>query len=79
MKVDAKIDGGHWLEIKRHLEVAPSSFSPCSSDKSVIQIPVAGWLKFPSKNMLAMFNYGHVYFYLVESLKDIQVDGFDGM
>ena len=33
-------------------------------------IPQNGWQVFPSQNIPSMFNYGHVYYYLVESIEN---------
>ena len=35
-----------------------------------MDIPVEGWKKFPSRNLPANLNYGHVYFYLIESIQN---------
>ena len=31
-------------------------------------IPISEWKKFPSYDIPALFNYGHVYFYALESI-----------
>ena len=36
--------------------------------KPFVGLPSTGWKHFPSRNIPFNFNYGHVYFYLVESL-----------
>lgn len=33
-----------------------------------LQFPSRGWQTFPSVSIPSMFNYGHIYFYLVESM-----------
>ena len=38
-----------------------------------ISVPQNGWQVFPSKNIPSMFNYGHVYFYLVESVVNMNL------
>ena len=38
-----------------------------------ISVPQNGWEVFPSKNIPPMFNYGHVYFYLVESVVNMNL------
>lgn len=64
LQVDPKVDGGKWYNLKA------SSSSSTTQDSNYQQpnIPVDGWKQFPSKNLPVNFNYGHVYFYLVESL-----------
>jgi hypothetical protein len=39
-----------------------------STSQTSGQIPSDGWRLFPSRNIPPNFNYGHVYFYLVESV-----------
>ena len=50
-------------------ETADNLNSTTSTSKSiVIDLPTDGWRVFPSQNIPSNFNYGHVYFYLVESV-----------
>ena len=68
IKVDPKVDGGKWYELKRS--------GSCISQPDIIQdIPNSGWSLFPSKNIPTMFNYGHVYYYLVESINAEMING----
>jgi hypothetical protein len=61
IKVDPKVDGGKWYEIKTK--------SQTSSDiESSSKFPESGWKTFPSRNIPVMFNYGYVYHHLVESV-----------
>ena len=45
-----------------------------SSSLSVVEpevlTPGCGWKVFPSSDIPAMFNFGHIYFYLVESVDE---------
>ena len=58
IKVDSKIDGGKWYEYKKNgtTEVSEDLF------------PNNGWKNFASRNIPSMFNYGHVYHYLIETV-----------
>ena len=38
---------------------------------------VSGWEKFPSRDVPEMFNYGHVLHYIIESLGNVMIDGYD--
>ena len=75
IKVDPNVDGGKWYELKRS--------GSCISQPDIIQdIPNSGWRLFPSKNIPTMFNYGHVYYYLVESINAEMIndedEGYEG-
>ena len=37
-------------------------------------IPNNGWKKFPSRNIPSMFNYDHVYHYLIETVQNECID-----
>lgn len=34
-------------------------------------VPSTGWCAFPSQNIPSLFNYGHVHYYALESVEDI--------
>ena len=59
IKVDPKIDGGKWFELKK---------GGVTKDTDVT-LPIDGARNFPSRNIPSMFNCGHLYFYLVESIQ----------
>ena len=59
IKVDPKIDGGKWYELKKGGIIKDTD----------VTLPIDGWKNFPSRNIPSMFNYGHLYFYLVESIQ----------
>ena len=59
--VDPKVDGGKWYDIKRQKDQRSITAKP-------VNVPVSGWYTFPSKNIPINFNYGHVYYYLIESI-----------
>ena len=67
IKVDPKVDGGKWYDIK-----AKSSTS--TDTESFTKFPESGWGNFPSRNIPVMFNYGYVYHHLVESVVNLLPD-----
>ena len=67
LPVDPKIDGGKWYNLKTKDNASIENTSSKTSIASLGDLPGDGWRLFPSKNLPANFNYGHVYFYLVES------------
>eukprot|EP00794_Sanderia_malayensis_P010597 gene10597-11718_t len=70
--VDPKVDDGKWYELKR--ERLENNLTSVKLDKSII--PNKGWKVFPSCNIPRMFNYGHIYLYLVESVADFAMGSF---
>ena len=79
IKADPKIDGGKWYNLKNNRDSNIIRDQTCFH----VSVPQNGWQVFPSRNMPSMFNYGHVYFYLVESVvnmnlpSDARTDGED--
>ena len=67
LPVDPKIDGGKWYNLKTEDSASVENTNSKTSIASLVDLPTDGWRLFPSKNLPAKFNYGHVYFYLVES------------
>ena len=67
LPVDPKIDGGKWYNSKTEDSASIKNTSSKTSIVSLDDLPTDGWRLFPLKNLPANFNYGHVYFYLVES------------
>ena len=67
LPVDPKIDGGKWYNLKTEDSTSIENTSSKTSIASLGELPTNGWRLFPSKNLPANFNYGHVCFYLVES------------
>jgi hypothetical protein len=71
-KVDPKVDRGKWYIIK---ESGGSSDAASNSvGERPTNLPETGWKTFPSRNIQSMFNYGHVYHYLVESVSGMFMD-----
>ena len=63
---DPKFDGGKWYNLKTEDSASIENTSSKTSIASLGELPTDGWRLFPAKNLPANFNYGHVYFYLVE-------------
>ena len=57
------VDLGKWYNQKREERGLNLSTQPRNID-----IPVEGWGNFPTTDIPGMFNYGHVYQYLIESV-----------
>jgi hypothetical protein len=69
LPVDPKIDGGKWYNLK-----AQSTRDVVSLNHLPNRVlPSTGWKTFPSRSLPANFNYGHVYFYLIESVDNLFV------
>ena len=60
--VDPKIDNGKWYDIKKTKTIG------LCDDSHDHTTPSAVWNPFPSLDVPKMFNYGHIYHYLVESI-----------
>ncbi|EDO34413.1 predicted protein [Nematostella vectensis] len=72
LKIDPKVDGGKWHRIKAEKQSKTINLSPSSRDvDKLANFPDTGWKTFPSMNIPAMFNYGHIYHYLVESVAQL--------
>ena len=67
--VDLKVDGGKWYLAKKEKilsQAGPSTGRP-TFESEVPVIPSVGWRPFPSQNIPAHFNQGHIYYYVIES------------
>ena len=73
-KVDPKVDGGKWYNLKARGKALGLSTTSLQTMGSALVTPQTGWKKWPSRNIPQMFNYGHVYHYLVESISNIILD-----
>ncbi|XP_032234254.2 uncharacterized protein LOC5509403 [Nematostella vectensis] len=72
LKIDPKVDGGKWHRIKAEKQSKTINLSSSSRDvDKLANFPDTGWKTFPSMNIPAMFNYGHIYHYLVESVAQL--------
>lgn len=67
--LDPSIDDGKWFSAKVLKENAKLEAN-CSLS-SLPFVPSTGWRAFPSQNIPSLFNYGHVHYYALESVQDI--------
>ena len=74
--IDPAIDQGKWYEMKQSakrqkltVDASTSSLPPPA--------PHSGWKTFPDSDIPKMFNEGHIYHHLVESLQGPAVDELD--
>ncbi|CAH3020708.1 unnamed protein product, partial [Porites evermanni] len=67
--LDPSIDDGKWFSAKVLKENAKLQAN-CSLS-SLPFVPSTGWRAFPSQNIPLLFNYGHVHYYALESVEDI--------
>ena len=72
--LDPSIDDGKWFAAKVLKESSDSQ--PSCTSTSVPFIPSTGWRAFLSQNIPSLFNYGHVHYYALESIP--QVNRNDG-
>ena len=63
--LDPSIDDGKWFSAKVFKENAKLQAN------SLPFVPSTGWRAFPSQNIPSLFNYGHVHYYALESVQDI--------
>ena len=74
-KVDPKVDGGKWYQLKAAVTVStPTEQAQTSAQASVPPLRQDVWKKWPSRNLPRMFNYGHVYHFLVESVSGMIIE-----
>ena len=67
--LDPSIDDDKWFSAKVLKENAKLEGN-CSLS-SLPFVPSTGWRAFPSQNIPSLFNYGHVHYYALESVQDI--------
>ncbi|KAE8737554.1 hypothetical protein FOCC_FOCC016990 [Frankliniella occidentalis] len=60
--VDPQLDEGRWYTQKKNTQQTTLVASQPTT------FPTSGWDTFPSIQIPNMFNYGHIYFYLIESM-----------
>ena len=64
VKVDPKVNGGHWYNVK-------SSINKQNNDSTNLLIPQVVWTMFPCQDTPVNFNYGHVCYYSIESVNNL--------
>ena len=70
-QIDPKVDGGIHYEAKK---VALVNAGTLDDVPIGAECPQAGWKPFPSIPIPKMFNYGNVYFYVVEELANVTLE-----
>ena len=71
--LDVSIDQGKWFAatvFKENQEVIVDK-SIKSKLSFVPTVPVSGWRTFQSQDIPVLFNYGHIYYYALESIKTV--------
>ena len=67
--LDVSIDGGKWFAIKVLKENEELSKKENVKEEYVVPaVPASGWRSFPSYDIPVLFNYGHIYYYALESI-----------
>ena len=74
IKVFPGIDDGKWHELKK-MGISTRSTSSAVSTASA---PNDGWTTFPTVDIPNMFNYGSVYYYLIESIAQFGQENHSG-
>ena len=67
--LDSSIDDGKWFALK-----AIKENSELKGNNSVVSLPViptTGWREFQSHDIPSLFNYGHIHYYALESIKNV--------
>ena len=73
--LDVSIDGGKWFAIKVLKENEELSKKENVKEECVVPaVPASGWRSFPSYDIPVLFNYGHIYYYALESIRTVQLD-----
>ena len=67
--LDPSIDNGKWFAAKI-LKESSEKQADCPLNSLPI-IPSTGWRVFPSQNIPSLFNYGHVHYYVLESIQNV--------
>ena len=67
--LDPSIDDGKWFSAKVLKENAKLQANCSLSLLSFV--PSTGWRAFQSQTIPSLFNYGHVHYYALESVQDI--------
>ena len=68
-KIDPKVDGGKWYSAKAAKQARAVESNAHSGYYGEEALKETGtWQAFPSRNLPSMYNYGHAYHYLVESV-----------
>lgn len=75
--LDVSIDEGKWFSAKVLKESSKDSvdgIKQTNSNQRIPHVPSNGWNTFQSQDIPAMFNYGHIHYYALESLQVENID-----
>ncbi|XP_014670842.1 PREDICTED: uncharacterized protein LOC106811655 [Priapulus caudatus] len=72
VKIDPSVDCGKWYDLKL-AEVRSSTQVPQGKEHP----PITGWKEFPKSGIPPVFNAGHIYHHLVESIQERDDDDDD--
>ena len=77
--LDVSFDQGKWFAkvMKENQEVIVGK-SIKSKLSFVPTVPVSGWRTFQSQDIPVLFNYGHIYYYALESIKTVVTEWTPG-
>ncbi len=65
--IDISIDDGKWYEKKAQEQKDTAAVKPTV-------LPITGWIAFKPESLPQLFNFGHVYHWLVESIPNVAAD-----
>ena len=70
-----QVDDGKWFTAKAIK--ASNELKGNYKLVSVPLIPSVGWHAFPSQNIPSLFNYGHIHYYVLESIQNLSSEDQD--
>ena len=78
--MDPKVDGGKWYVLKEQeipstVDILAEGCLEIVHHVAVSQPNSNQWKVFPNTNIPSMFNYGHIYHYLVEEVVNVTLCG----
>ena len=71
--LNVSIDGGKWFAAKVLYEELKRR-ETFNEKVAVSIVPEKGWRSFPSQDIPSLFNYGHIYHYVLESIQTVQLE-----
>lgn len=71
MPIDPAVDGGQWHAVKK------AKLQSTTTSHHAPLLPITCWRAFPNSGIPNVFNYGHIYHYIVESVQGVEQDDSD--
>ena len=74
--LDVSVDQGKWFAAKvtrENEQISGKEFIKLNL-RTVPDIPASGWRSFQSQDIPSLFNYGHIYHYVLELIQTVVVD-----